>query len=123
MDILGFQMPSWFDLMSLDPAGPEDEAGIKAAAKMVMKQTKHQHLHLWSLKVDSLIAEEIKSGIPASRILIGGFSQGGALSLYSSLNTEHKLAGIVALSCWAPLHKQMAGAKQTNKEIPYLQVK
>ena len=35
MDILGFQMPSWFDLMSLDPAGPEDEAGIKAAAKMV----------------------------------------------------------------------------------------
>ena len=33
----GFQMPSWFDLMSLDPAGPEDEAGIKAAAKMVAK--------------------------------------------------------------------------------------
>jgi len=101
----GFQMPSWFDLMSLDPAGPEDEAGIKAAAKMV----------------DSLIAEEIKSGIPASRILIGGFSQGGALALYSSLHTDHNLAGTIALSCWAPLHKQMGAAKQTNKDIPYLQ--
>lgn len=101
----GFQMPSWFDLMSLDPTGPEDEAGIKAAAQMV----------------NSLIADEIKSGIPSNRILLGGFSQGGALALYSSLNTDHKLAGVVALSCWAPLHKQLPGAKQTNKEISYFQ--
>jgi len=101
----GFQMPSWFDLMSLDPTGPEDEAGIKAAAQMV----------------DSLIAAEIKSGIPSSRIVLGGFSQGGALALYSALHTEHQLAGVVALSCWAPLHKQLGGAKQTNKDIPYFQ--
>lgn len=101
----GFQMPSWFDLMSLDPTGPEDEAGIKSAAKMV----------------NSLIADEINSGIPASRILIGGFSQGGALALYTSLHTEHQLAGVVALSCWTPLPKQLAAASQTNKETPYLQ--
>jgi len=73
------------------------------------------------IKVNSLIADEIKSGIPSNRILLGGFSQGGALALYSSLNTDHKLAGVVALSCWAPLHKQLPGAKQTNKEISYFQ--
>jgi len=102
----GFQMPSWFDLMSLDPSGPEDEAGIKAAADLV----------------NSLVAEEIKAGIPSERIMIGGFSQGGALAMYTALNTDHKLAGVIALSCWAPLHAKLASsAKQTNVNIPYLQ--
>jgi len=101
----GFQMPSWFDLLSLDPAGKEDEAGIKKAAQVV----------------DLIIAEELKTGIPAERIMIGGFSQGGALSLYTALHTNHKLAGVVALSCWFPLHKQITGASQTNRDIPFLQ--
>jgi len=101
----GFQMPSWFDLLSLDPAGKEDEAGIKKAAQVV----------------DLIIAEELKTGIPADRIMIGGFSQGGALSLYTALHTNHKLAGVVALSCWFPLHKQIAGSSQTNRDIPFLQ--
>ena len=51
----GFQMPSWFDLLSLDPAGKEDEAGIEKAAQVV----------------DLIIAEELKTGIPADRIMIG----------------------------------------------------
>ena len=55
----GFQMPSWFDLLSLDPNGREDEAGIKRAASLV----------------DLLITEELKTGIPADRIMLGGFSQ------------------------------------------------
>jgi len=102
----GFQMPSWFDLMSLDPTGPEDEAGIKSAAGLV----------------NSLVAEEVKAGIPSERIMIGGFSQGGALALYTALNTEHKLGGVIALSCWAPLHSKLASSlKQTNLAIPFLQ--
>jgi len=102
----GFQMPSWFDLMSLDAAGPEDEAGIKRAFQMV----------------NQLIAEEVKSGIPSERIMIGGFSQGGALALYTALHTEHKLGGVIALSCWAPLHKELpAGASQANLNIPFMQ--
>lgn len=102
----GFQMPSWFDLMSLDAAGPEDEPGIKAAAGLV----------------DSLIAEEIKAGVPSERIMIGGFSQGGALSFYSALHTEHKLAGVIGLSCWAPLHGKLSvSAKQSNLNAPFLQ--
>ena len=103
----GFQMPSWFDLLSLDPAGKEDEAGIKKAAQLV----------------DLIIEEELKTGIPSERIMIGGFSQGGALSLYTALHTKHKLAGVVALSCWFPLHKQIGDATQVNKEVPYMQVR
>ena len=101
----GFQMPSWFDLLSLDPAGREDEAGIKRAAQLV----------------DQIIEEEVKAGVSADRIMIGGFSQGGALSLYTALHTQHRLAGVVALSCWFPLHKQISGVSQTNRDIPFLQ--
>jgi len=102
----GFQMPSWFDLKSLDVSGPEDEEGIKKAF----------------LVINKMISDEIKAGIAGDRIMIGGFSQGGALALYTALHTEHKLAGVVALSCWAPLHKDLPeGASQSNLDIPHLQ--
>jgi len=102
----GFEMPSWFDLMTLDATGPEDEQGIKAAAVLV----------------NTLIAEEVKAGVPGERIMVGGFSQGGALALYTAINSEHKLGGVIALSCWAPLHKQLpTAANITNANIPYLQ--
>ena len=103
----GFSMPSWFDLLSLDPAGKEDEAGIKAARDVV----------------EFLIEEEVKAGLPSERIMIGGFSQGGALSLYTALQSSHRLAGVAALSCWAPLHKQLGSSSQTNRDIPYYQVR
>ena len=106
----GFQMPSWFDLKSLNPNGPEDEAGVKAAAEYVNK----------------LIEAEISAGIASSRIIIGGFSQGGALSLYTAVTTRHRLGGVVALSCWMPLHKQLATLDPStvvNRDIPFLQVK
>ena len=102
----GFSMPSWFDLLSLDPAGKEDEAGIKAAHQLVEK----------------LIEQEVKAGVPSERIMVGGFSQGGALSLYTALHSTHRLAGVAALSCWAPLHKQLGSASQANRDIPYYQV-
>uniref|UniRef100_A0A8D2QJI3 palmitoyl-protein hydrolase n=1 Tax=Zonotrichia albicollis TaxID=44394 RepID=A0A8D2QJI3_ZONAL len=82
-------MPSWFDLMGLTPDAPEDEAGIKKAAE----------------NIKAIIEHEMKNGIPPNRIILGGFSQGGALSLYTALTCQHQLAGIVALSCWLPLHK------------------
>ncbi|KAG8587946.1 hypothetical protein GDO81_005830 [Engystomops pustulosus] len=82
-------MPAWFDLMGLSPDAPEDEAGIKKAAD----------------SIKSIIEHEVKNGIPANRIVLGGFSQGGALSLYTALTCQHKLAGIVGLSCWLPLQK------------------
>uniref|UniRef100_S4RV49 Acyl-protein thioesterase 1 n=1 Tax=Petromyzon marinus TaxID=7757 RepID=S4RV49_PETMA len=80
-------MPSWFDIIGLSPDASEDEDGIKRAAETVR----------------GLIEQEIKAGIPSHRIVLAGFSQGGALSLYTALTSRHKLGGVVALSCWLPL--------------------
>ncbi|XP_044853578.1 acyl-protein thioesterase 2 isoform X1 [Mauremys mutica] len=100
-------MPSWFDLMGLSPDAPEDEAGIKKAAE----------------NLKAVIEHEIKNGIPPNRIILGGFSQGGALSLYTALTSQYQLAGIVALSCWLPLHKAFpqAASNGVNKDIAILQ--
>jgi len=102
----GFEMPSWFDLMTLEATGPEDEDGIKKAACLV----------------NALIADEVKAGVPSERIMIGGFSQGGALALYTALTSEYKLGGVIALSCWTPLHKQLPSSVSAhNRQIPFLQ--
>ncbi|VDP31966.1 unnamed protein product [Soboliphyme baturini] len=87
----GMTMPSWFDLKGLSASSAEDEVGIKAASK----------------EVQGWLDEEIKSGIPSNRIILGGFSQGGALALYSGLTYEKPLAGLVAFSCWLPLHQEI----------------
>ncbi|CAH1968289.1 unnamed protein product [Acanthoscelides obtectus] len=101
----GFRMPSWFDLKTLDESGPEDEPGIKAAAK----------------QVHTLIESEISAGIAAERIMVGGFSQGGALALYSMLTYPQKLAGVVALSCWLPLNKSFPASKTSPDDVPVFQ--
>lgn len=56
--------------------------------------------------VFQLIAEEEEKGIPSNRIILGGFSQGGALAIYSALRYSKPLGGVVALSCWLPLFRQ-----------------
>lgn len=101
----GFQMPSWFDLKTLDMYGPEDEDGIKKATAIVQ----------------TLIQTEISGGIPANRIILGGFSQGGALALYTGLTSTQALGGIVALSCWLPLHKSFPDARKTPDTVPIFQ--
>uniref|UniRef100_A0A8C9KLW7 palmitoyl-protein hydrolase n=1 Tax=Panthera tigris altaica TaxID=74533 RepID=A0A8C9KLW7_PANTA len=70
----------------------------------------------------ALIEHEMKNGIPANRIVLGGFSQGGALSLYTALTCPHPLAGIVALSCWLPLHRAFPqAANGSAKDLAILQ--
>ena len=101
----GFPMPSWFDLYSLDSTGRVDEHGIERAKTLV-----HE-----------LINNEEKAGIPSNRILLGGFSQGGALALYSGLTYSKPLAGILALSCWLPLHEKLSWAGSPNVNTPVLQ--
>lgn len=101
----GFRMPSWFDLKTLDIGGPEDEPGIRAARD----------------DIHGMINKEVSAGIPANRIVLGGFSQGGALALYSALTYEQPLAGVVALSCWLPLHKQFPDAKVSSDDVPIFQ--
>ncbi len=99
-------MPAWFDLFSLDPNGQEDERGIEKSKANILK----------------LIEEEINNGIEASRIVLGGFSQGGALAIYTGLTGKYKLAGIIGLSCWLPLHKSFPGIlNKSNDDVPLLQ--
>jgi predicted esterase len=55
------------------------------------------------------------------RIVLGGFSQGGALALYSGLTGKYKLAGIIGLSCWLPLHKSFpAAAVPDNLDVSFM---
>uniref|UniRef100_A0A2R8ZS43 palmitoyl-protein hydrolase n=1 Tax=Pan paniscus TaxID=9597 RepID=A0A2R8ZS43_PANPA len=81
---------------------PEDEPGIKQAAE----------------NIKALIDQEVKNGIPSNRIIVGGFSQGGALSLYTQ-----KLAGVTALSCWLPLRASFPQGpiRGANRDISILQ--
>lgn len=103
----GMKMPSWFDIIGLGPDSPEDEEGIKASSEILQK----------------LIQEEEKAGIPANRIMIGGFSQGGAVALHRALATDQKLAGVVGLSTWLPLHRKLDQVKKSDhiKEMAIFQ--
>lgn len=70
-----------------------------------------------------LIKAEIDSGIPSNRIVIGGFSQGGAMSLFSGVTCPTQLGGIFGLSCYLPLHSKLQSfipADNPNKATPIL---
>jgi phospholipase/carboxylesterase len=80
----GMAMRAWYDILGFGRGFPQDEAGIRDSDKLVRE----------------LIARETARGIPASRIVLGGFSQGGAISLFTGPRYPDKLAGIMGLSCY-----------------------
>ncbi|TPX57482.1 hypothetical protein PhCBS80983_g03813 [Powellomyces hirtus] len=100
----GTKMPGWYDIQALGPGGKEDPEGVATSIS----------------QVSQLIEDEIKGGIPADRIVLGGFSQGGAVTNIYSLGGSHKLAGLVALSSYVPLTEKRLEQIQnpTNKETP-----
>jgi len=104
---MGMRMPSWFDIRGLTPDSNEDEPGIKAAAE----------------RLQALIADEEKLGVARGRILVGGFSQGGAVALYTALTSsaDKPLAGVVAMSSWLLLARSFPAALKGNRETPILQ--
>jgi phospholipase/carboxylesterase len=83
----GMPMRAWFDIVKIGMHQPRDLAGMQASRVML----------------EALIARENARGIPASRIVLAGFSQGGAVALYTGLQYREKLAGIMALSTYLPL--------------------
>jgi len=101
----GFQMPSWFDIRGLDPQTEEDGPGIERAAAAL----------------NSLVEEEVAAGIPPERIVIGGFSQGGATAIYAALTMDKNVGGVTLLSTWLPLHKRFPGVAKSNLSTPILQ--
>jgi len=88
---MGMAMPTWFDILDFELKSTEDEVGMLRSVASINK----------------LIDAEVNAGVPTNRIVLGGFSQGGALSLLTSLTSERKLAGIVVLSGWLPLYQKM----------------
>jgi len=83
----GVSMRAWFDIYSLDGEGPVDEAGIRASGEIL----------------NQLIRREQERGIRAARIVVAGFSQGGAIALHAALRFQEPLAGLLALSTYLPL--------------------
>jgi phospholipase/carboxylesterase len=83
----GFAMRAWYDIVSLERMGPQDEAGIRVS----------------QATVEALIRRENARGIATSRIVLAGFSQGGAVALFAGTRYGEKLAGIMGLSCYLPL--------------------
>jgi len=82
----GLEMPGWYDISSLSIVDEEDEAGIIAS----------------SAAIHDLCKTLEEEGIAADRIILAGFSQGGAIALHSGLNYPKALGGIMALSAYLP---------------------
>lgn len=93
----GMRMRAWYDIYSLEPGMREDESGIRASAQGIR----------------DLIDHEIQRGIPPERILLAGFSQGGAIVLHSGMRYPQRLAGILALSTYLPLPHALATERST----------
>jgi len=92
----GYVMRAWYDILGVDfTRRGEDEAGLRAS----------------QAEVEALIARERARGIPASRIVLAGFSQGCAMALLTGLRHGEKLAGIVGLSGYLPLAANTAAER------------
>ena len=99
----GYVMPAWYDIYGVIPVKEEDEAGIRTSEHYIA----------------SLIQTEIDRGISSDRIILAGFSQGGAIALHTALRYPHKLAGVLALSTYLPLHSKLSAEAHTeNKNTP-----
>ncbi|NQV87637.1 MAG: carboxylesterase [Woeseiaceae bacterium] len=97
----GMAMRSWYDIVSFDAEGRADRAGVLKSSALL----------------DGLIAREIERGIPARKIVIAGFSQGGAVAIYTALQTDQNIAGLMALSTYMALPEDAATAV-SRKDLP-----
>lgn len=99
----GMSMNAWYDVTSLETKRDEDIQGIKNT----------------NLKIHNLINKEKNKGISTNQIILGGFSQGGAMSIYSGLRYPHQLGGIIALSSYCLLSDTLPNEKsEANNNVP-----
>jgi len=101
----GYSMRAWYDITSLTAGGRDDEPGIRESAQ----------------RIEAYIARERIAGVAPERILLAGFSQGGAMALYTGLRHDEALGGILALSTYLPLQAKLpAEASRANRQVPIL---
>ncbi|HEX7952311.1 MAG TPA: alpha/beta hydrolase-fold protein [Burkholderiales bacterium] len=99
----GFVMRAWYDIAYQDLALQEDEHGLRQSQK----------------SVEELIAKEQARGVPANRIVIAGFSQGGVIALQTGLRHPRRLAGVTALSAYLPLAATVGKERNAaNNDVP-----
>jgi len=99
----GYVMRAWYDILGREPNAPEDAAGIRASAAAVTK----------------LVDREIERGMPAERIVLAGFSQGGAIALHTALREGRALGGVLALSTYLPVAATLAAERSAaNARVP-----
>lgn len=99
----GFPMRAWYDVVEIGRDSAQDEAGIRASASAV----------------EALVAREVARGIRAERIVLAGFSQGGAMALFAGTRHAARLAGIIGLSCYLPLATTLATERSAaNLDTP-----
>jgi len=99
----GHVMRAWYDIRALAGVRREDEAGVRQSAR----------------QIEALVERERQHGIAPGRIVLAGFSQGGAMALHVGLRYAERLAGIMALSCYLPLADVLATeAAPANRDVP-----
>jgi len=99
----GYEMRAWYDIFGLQSESIQDEAGINNM----------------QLTINAMIEAEIARGIPSQRILLAGFSQGGAMALHTATRFDQPLAGVLALSTYLPLKNQLKEKQHlANKPLP-----
>ena len=99
----GAVMRAWYDVYALEGQRREDAAGVRASQS----------------KVEELIAREQARGIQSARLVLAGFSQGGAIALQTGLRHGERLAGIMALSTYLPVASTLAAeASAANRAVP-----
>ncbi|KAF1697163.1 alpha/beta hydrolase [Pseudoxanthomonas koreensis] len=94
----GMRMRAWYDITGMDFASRADAAGVEESI----------------VQVEALLAREVERGTPPSRLLLAGFSQGGAIALATGLRRREPLAGLVALSTYLPGGVAAASARDPN---------
>jgi phospholipase/carboxylesterase len=100
-----YPMRAWYDIVALAPNVAEDAAGISESSRRI-----HRY-----------IERERAAGVDASRIVVAGFSQGGAVALHSALRFPERLGGVLALSTYLPLRERLVSeASAANRDLPIL---
>jgi phospholipase/carboxylesterase len=101
----GYEMRAWYDIKAFTPEGRADAAGLAGSTR----------------RVAAYLRAEIAGGVPASRIVLAGFSQGGAVALSAGLRFGERLAGLLAMSTHLPFPETLAAEKSTtNAHLPIL---
>ena len=99
----GMVMRAWYDIKMIDLVRQEDEAGLRAS----------------QAECEKLIASEVARGVPKNRIVLAGFSQGGAITLQTGLRHKDRLAGLMVLSSYLPMAATVAGEMSAaSKDLP-----